>query len=83
MATALGNRLRTMRLARGISRSSVARSAGLDPAQLFRIENADNATPTFSTVARLARVLEVSLDELAPTVGDDDYARLQELPGPE
>jgi len=48
-----------------LSRSEVARRAEVDPAMLFRIENADNSAPTFAAVVRIARVLGASLELLA------------------
>ncbi|MDP9025537.1 MAG: helix-turn-helix transcriptional regulator [Candidatus Eremiobacteraeota bacterium] len=65
MATSLGNRLKLIRERLGLSRSEVARRADIDPAMLFRIENADNAAPTFAVVTRVARVLGASLEWLA------------------
>lgn len=43
----------------------VAASAGISPETLRKIETGRLATPAFTTVAALARVLPVSLDELA------------------
>lgn len=65
MATTLGIRLKLTRERLGLSRSEVARRADIDPAMLFRIENADNAAPTFAVVVRVAHVLGANLEWLA------------------
>jgi len=43
----------------------VADAAGISPETLRKIETGRLATPAFTTVAALARVLPMSLDELA------------------
>ena len=65
MPTLLGTRIKTIRERLELSRSEVARRADIDAAMLFRIENADNAAPTFAVVVRIARVLGASLEWLA------------------
>lgn len=65
MATQLGSKLKSARERLGLSRSVVARQSEIDAAVLFRIENADNAAPTFAVVGRITRVLGVSLEWLA------------------
>jgi transcriptional regulator with XRE-family HTH domain len=65
MATLLGSRLKAVRERIGLSRSEAARRAGIDPAMLHRIENADNSAPTFETIVRLAQVLDIDLEWLA------------------
>jgi transcriptional regulator with XRE-family HTH domain len=59
----LGGRLRTARGARTLA--EVASEAGISPETLRKIEAGRLATPAFVTVAALAQVLAVSLDELA------------------
>lgn len=54
-----------LRLARGErSMLGVALAAGVSPETLRKIETGRVATPAFSTIAALAQVLGLSLDEL-------------------
>jgi transcriptional regulator with XRE-family HTH domain len=64
---AAGKRLgAALRLARGErAPAEVARSAGISPETLRKIETGRLATPAFSTVAALAQVLDIPLDDLA------------------
>ena len=64
---AAGNRLgRRLREARGSrTLAEVAQAAEISPETLRKIETGRLATPAFTIVAALARVLPVSLDELA------------------
>ncbi|MFD6857365.1 helix-turn-helix domain-containing protein [Rhodococcus sp. NPDC060090] len=59
----LGGRLREARGTRTLA--EVASEAGISPETLRKIETGRMATPAFATVAALAQVLAVSLDELA------------------
>ncbi|MEU5841958.1 helix-turn-helix transcriptional regulator [Rhodococcus sp. NPDC047139] len=59
----LGGRLRDARGSRTLA--EVARAAEISPETLRKIETGRLATPAFTTIAALARVLPVSLDELA------------------
>lgn len=59
----LGKLLRTARAGR--SMAEVATEAGLSAETLRKIETGRAPTPAFFTVAALAGVLELSLDELA------------------
>lgn len=61
----IGEQLRQARGERTLA--EVASSAGISPETLRKIETGRLATPAFGTVAALARVLPVSLDELADT----------------
>ena len=72
MATILGLKLKRVRKTLGLTRSELARLAKVDAAQLFRLENAPNASPTFAVIARLAAILDVSLDELADGMNEVD-----------
>ena len=63
-----------LREARGDRKpAEVAHAAGISPETLRKIETGRLATPAFTTVAALAAVLEVPLDDLArlclPAVG--------------
>lgn len=66
---AAGRRLgAALRLARGERPPvEVARAAAISPETLRKIETGRLATPAFATVAALARVLDVPLDNLART----------------
>jgi transcriptional regulator with XRE-family HTH domain len=56
----------SLRLARGqASMEEVARAAGISVETLRKVETGRIPTPAFFTVATLARVLGLSLDELA------------------
>ncbi|MXQ76011.1 MULTISPECIES: helix-turn-helix domain-containing protein [Rhodococcus] len=59
----LGGRLREARGSRTLT--EVARAADISPETLRKIETGRLATPAFATIAALARVLRVSLDDLA------------------
>jgi len=60
---AVGRRVRGYRRQLGRTASEVARAAGLSPGMLSKIENGAT-TPSLSTVAALARALNVSLSAL-------------------
>lgn len=65
---AAGKRLgEQLRQARGGNRTlaEVAEAAAISPETLRKIETGRLATPAFSTIAALARVLPLSLDALA------------------
>jgi transcriptional regulator with XRE-family HTH domain len=57
IAMAIGNELREARLALGLSRRSVARSAGVSASNLARIERCLIADPPLPTICRVSRVL--------------------------
>lgn len=60
----LGQKLRTAREARNQTQVQLAAAAGISQGYLSQLEQ-DEREPTLSIAARLARVLGVSLDELA------------------
>lgn len=58
-----------LREARGErSMLDIALDAGLSPETLRKIESGRVATPAFSTIAAIAEVLELSLDEVWATI---------------
>lgn len=59
----LGARIRRLREARGLSQQALAVACGVSVSQVFRWES-DRSEPYASSLRALARVLEVSLDEL-------------------
>ena len=61
----IGKQLRAARGDRTLA--EVADAAGISPETLRKIETGRLTTPAFTTVAALARVLPVSLDQLAQT----------------
>ncbi len=63
MREIVGEVLQGIREAADLSRSAVARKAGMEPGALFRVEN--GSAPTFELVWRVAKALGVSLDEVA------------------
>lgn len=64
------NPVRVWREARELKAVTLARAAGISPAYLSEIETGKK-DGTFRTMAAIAQVLNVSLDDLAPTVDDD------------
>ncbi len=63
----LGQRIRTAREARGESQVSLAEAAKISQGYLSQIEQ-DEREPSLSIAARIARALDISLDELASAV---------------
>jgi transcriptional regulator with XRE-family HTH domain len=57
-------RLRSAREAKGLEINQASSAAGITPSTLRKIEHGENANPNFQTIARLAIVLGLSLDEL-------------------
>ena len=69
----IGERLRQARGGRTLA--EVAEAAAISPETLRKIETGRLPTPAFATIAALARVLPLSLDELA-----DVYLSRVDLP---
>lgn len=69
----LGERLRAARADRTIA--EVAEAAGISPETLRKIETGRLATPSFTTIAALARVLPLSLDQLSEACLDSPDLR--------
>lgn len=70
------NPVRVWRESRGLKAVALARTAGISPAYLSEIETGKK-DGTFRTMAAIAHVLNVSLDDLAPPA-DDDGRRARE-----
>jgi len=68
----LGALLRSARGER--SPGEVAAASGVSPEALRKIESGRVPTPAFFTVAALARVLDLPLDQLAGALDDTDTA---------
>jgi transcriptional regulator with XRE-family HTH domain len=60
----LGQRIRTARERLGESQVNLAATAGISQGYLSQLET-DEREPTLSIAARLAKALNISLDELA------------------
>lgn len=63
LQAAVGDRVRRVRLERGIGQAECARDAGLDKSSMYRLEKGDQNV-TIDVLARVALVLGVGLDEL-------------------
>lgn len=59
----IGEQIKKIRLAKGLSQKEVTMTAKLDKAQYSRIENG-KTDPSISTVERIAKALGISLAEL-------------------
>ncbi|MES1991039.1 MAG: helix-turn-helix transcriptional regulator [Pseudomonadota bacterium] len=64
------NPVRVWRECRGLKAVALARAAGISPAYLSEIETGKK-DGTFRTMAAIAQVLNVSLDDLAPSIDED------------
>lgn len=62
----IGEQLKRLRTAKGLSQKEVIVAAGLDKAQYSRIENG-KTDPYFSTIEKIAKALGLSLSELFAT----------------
>ncbi len=59
----LGQNLRRIRTKKAISQTRIAKELGIDRAFISNIENG-KTNPTLSTIAKLAKAVGVSIDEL-------------------
>ncbi len=59
----LGRNLKRIRLEKGISQNKIAHTLGIDRAFISNIENG-KTNPTLATIAKLAKAIGVSSDEL-------------------
>lgn len=59
----LGNNLKKIRTAKGISQGDISRELGVSRGFISNIENG-KTNPTLSTIARLAKSLKVPINEL-------------------
>ncbi len=59
----IGNKIKKIREAKGLSQKQVALSLGMDQAQYSRIEN-NKTDPSFSNVEKIAKALGVTFTEL-------------------
>ena len=59
----LGRNLKRIRIKEGVSQEYIAHALGIDRAFISNIENG-KTNPTLATIARLAKVIKVSVSEL-------------------
>lgn len=59
----IGNNIKKIREAKGLSQKETALSSKMDPAQYSRIENG-KTDPSYSTIEKIAKALGVELSEL-------------------
>lgn len=71
MAKAIGSLLRAARERASLTQTAVSKQLGLGAGQLSQIESGRTVSPEFATVARIAAVVGLSLDELASECGYD------------
>jgi transcriptional regulator with XRE-family HTH domain len=60
----IGNNVRKFRKKKGLSQEKLARLADISLNALTKIESGFAKKPTIQTVVKLAKALEISLDEL-------------------
>lgn len=65
----IGKVLREARSRAGLTQGAVAKRAGISVAHLSQIEGGSSASPEFVTVARIAPVVGISLDQIASRCG--------------
>jgi len=70
----IGEQIKRIRTAKGLSQKEVISAAGLDKAQYSRIENG-KTDPYFSTIEKIAKAMGLSLSELFAT--SDDLQEVQ------
>ncbi len=70
MPSSFGRRLKNLRDEAGLSRSGLARLAGVDPSYVIRLEQGKAPNPPINTVARLAKALGMTIDELLGTADE-------------
>ncbi len=66
-AKKLGQNMKKIRLAKQMSQGDICRKLGLGRSYISNVESGKN-NPTLSTITKLAKALEVSVDELLRNV---------------
>ncbi len=64
MSNKISDNLKKLRAKRGYSLEKVARLADLSLNTVVKIENGVNKNPTFETITKLAKALDVPIDDL-------------------
>lgn len=62
-AKKLGENMKKIRLAKGMTQGDICRALDVDRAYISNVESG-NKNPTLSTITKLAKALSVSIDEL-------------------
>ena len=62
-AKKLGENIKEIRTQKGMSQGDLCRKLGVDRAYMSNVENG-NKNPTLGTIERIAKALNVSVDEL-------------------
>ncbi len=78
-STSLGTQLKALRLRRGWSVAQLARAAEYTEGAIYHIESGDRE-PMSSTLAALARALDVSADELLGLEPTSDFRPAEDVP---
>ncbi len=60
----LSNNIKRLREAKGLSQEKLARLADVANNTLIKMESGENKNPTLETLKRVAKALEVSVDDL-------------------
>ena len=60
----LANNIKKLREAKGLSQEKLARLADVANNTLIKMESGENKNPTLDTLKKIAKALEVSVDEL-------------------
>ncbi|MBI4837214.1 MAG: helix-turn-helix transcriptional regulator [Candidatus Portnoybacteria bacterium] len=60
----LSKNIKRLREAKGLSQEKLARSADVANNTLIKMETGENKNPTLETLKRVAKALEVSVDDL-------------------
>ena len=60
----IADNLKKLRAKKGLSLEKVARLADLSLNTIVKVENGVNTNPTIDTLTKIAKVLEVGVDEL-------------------
>ena len=61
----IGQKIKKIRQRRGFSQEKLARRTDISLNTLTKIESGFTKQPSFQTIVKLARALEISLDEIA------------------
>ena len=72
--------MQRLRKARGMTAEKLEEAAGLAPGQVSRIESGSTRDPRPSTIAKLARALEVTTEELLRSKASASAERVVETP---
>ena len=60
----LAKNIERLRKARGLSQEKLARLADVANTTLFKMESGENQNPTLDTLKKVAKALDVSVDDL-------------------